>query len=353
MSERPEAPEVQTVPERLAIDAEALRRFLEPTMPQLAKAFAVSKFKGGQSNPTYRLDTEDGSFVLRRKPPGQILASAHAIDREARVMRALRNVGFPVPRVYAECTDPSVIGSSFFIMEYLDGRIFWDALLSQQTISDRHAIYFALTDTLAALHAVDIDAAGLADFGRRGNYYARQIERWAAQYRAIKDDPIPEMEKLISWLSAHVPSDDHITLVHGDYRLDNAVFHKGRPEIIGVIDWELATLGNPIADLSYFLLNWVVPLKLSESGALAGSDLTALGIPTVEEITERYFSLSNVRRPLSFTFYHSYNLFRLAAIMHGVSNRHRVGNAASDNAERFGPMVKPVALAACDLIGIF
>jgi aminoglycoside phosphotransferase (APT) family kinase protein len=350
MNLRTDSPEVQAIPERLAIDTDALARFLASAMPQLGNRFSLAKFKGGQSNPTYRLDVENASFVLRRKPPGQTLASAHAIDREARVMRALKGIGFPVPRIFAECADPGVIGSAFYVMEYLDGRIFWDAALPGQSCDDRRSIYLSLIDTLAALHAVEIEAAGLSDFGPSGNYYARQIGRWAAQYGAIKDDPLPEIEQLIAWLTAHIPADTRATLVHGDYRLDNAVFHKDRPEIIGVIDWELATIGNPIADLSYFLLSWIVPLDLTGSGALAGRDLPALGIPTAGEIVDRYFGCSKIDRPSDFIFHHAYNLFRLAAIMHGIASRDRRGNAASDRAGRFGPLATQVARAACELI---
>ncbi len=352
MSDRNSVPKVHAVPERLSFDKASLEAFLASAMPQLTGQIAVSKFTGGQSNPTYRIDTDQGALVLRRKPPGRTLASAHAVDREARAMRGLGRVGFPVPKVFAECKDAGVIGSPFYIMEYLDGRIFWDPLLPGLRPEERRAVYFALADALAELHAVDIDAAGLAEFGPRANYYARQVERWTAQYRAVADDPIPEMEKLAAWLAANVPVDDLVSVVHGDFRLDNVIFHKDRPEVVGVIDWELATLGNPLADLSYFLLNWVAPLSVSGRSSLSGVNVSAIGIPTAEEVIERYFTRSNVARPASFTFHHAYNLFRLAAILHGIAGRSRTGNASSDKADQMGAMVRPAAMVACGLVGI-
>lgn len=344
--------EVQSVPERLAFDVSALESFLKSAMPLAPSQIAVSKFTGGQSNPTYRLDTEQGAMVLRRKPPGQVLTSAHAVDREARAMRSLSTAGFPVPRIFAECDDPNIIGSPFYVMEYLDGRIFWDPLLPEQTPKERRALYMALTDSLAALHAVDIDSVGLSDFGPKGNYYQRQIERWASQYRASGEEQYPEMEKLISWLITNVPTEGRISVVHGDFRLDNAIFHKDRPEILGVIDWELATLGDPLADLSYFLLNWIIPLNFNGRPGLPHADLTALGIPSLQEITDRYFSRSQITPPTDMKFQHAYNLFRLASILHGISARSRAGNASNDKAAKMGALVRPVALLACGMAGV-
>lgn len=351
MSAPDTAGDVADVPPHLSFDIDALARFLSSAMNEDIGLRSVAKFTGGQSNPTYRLDTKRGPLVLRRKPPGRVLASAHAVDREAQVLRALGGIGFPVPGVLAESEDPAVIGSAFYVMEYLDGRIFWDPLLPDLTPDERRSVYLGLVDTLAELHAVDIDAAGLSTFGPRGNYYSRQIERWTAQYRAAPDDPVPEMEQLASWLASHVPEDDQVAVVHGDYRLDNVVFRRDVPVVLGVLDWELATLGNPLADLSYFLLNWVVPLGMSGK-TLVGVDLAPLGIPTADEITDRYFARSPIARPASFSFHHAYNLFRLAAILHGIAARARAGNASNDAAARTRALVKPAALVACRIAGL-
>lgn len=352
MSIHKTAPEVQDVPDHLAFDVAGLERFLASSLGGSPGPITVSKFTGGQSNPTYRLDMEQRTLVLRRKPPGKILTSAHAVDREARVMRGLGRVGFPVPGVLAECDDSGVIGTPFYVMEYLNGRIFWDPLLPVLSPDERRDVYFALTDVLAALHTVDVDAAGLSDLGARGNYYTRQIERWTAQYRAAPDDPVPEMETLARWLADNLPSDNQISVVHGDFRLDNAVFHGERQEILGVIDWELATIGNAMADLSYFLLNWIVPLNFSGSPSLANSDLVALGIPSADDIIDRYFDSTQTERPENFAFHHAYNLFRIAAILHGIAARSRIGNASSKQADRMGARVRPAALLACSMVGI-
>lgn len=352
MTSREAVQEVQSVPERLAFDVPALERFLQSAMPLPPSQIEVSKFTGGQSNPTYRLDTERGAMVLRRKPPGQVLASAHAVDREARAMRSLSAVGFPVPQIFAECDDAAIIGSPFYVMEYLDGRIFWDPLLPESNPEERRALYLSLTDALAALHTVDIDAAGLADFGPKSSYYERQIERWASQYRATGEEQYPEMEKLIGWLVANVPAQGRISVVHGDFRLDNAIFHKDRPEILGVIDWELATLGDPLADLSYFLLNWIIPLNFNGKAGLPGADLAALGIPSLQEITDRYFAKAQATPPADMKFQHAYNLFRLASILHGILARSRAGNASNDKAAKMGALVRPVALLACGMAGV-
>jgi aminoglycoside phosphotransferase (APT) family kinase protein len=336
------APQTSThaVPERLSIDVEALRQCLTSVIPELAGGFELSKFTGGQSNPTYLLEGGGQRFVLRRKPPGTVLSSAHAIEREARVMSAIASTGFPVPAIVHECSDASIIGSPFYVMSYLDGRIFWDPLLATAQPAEREPIYFALTDALADLHAIDIDAVGLSDFGPRSDYYARQIQRWSGQMRAAGDYPA-EATPLVDWLTRHPPADDDVTLVHGDYRLDNAVFVHDRPTVIGLIDWELATLGNPMADLSYFLLNWIVPVNHVGAPTPASADLAGLGIPSSEAIIDRYFARSQHSRPESFAFHHAYNLFRAAAIAHGIAARERAGSASNQNAATLGQLVRP------------
>ena len=336
------------VPARLTIDAESLRRHLMAVIPELESGVKVSKFTGGQSNPTYLIEGAGRRFVLRRKPPGTVLSSAHAIDREARVMSAVASAGFPVPEVIHECSDPSVIGSPFYLMSYLDGRIFWNPLLADAQRGERELIYFALTDTLADLHAIDIDAVGLGDFGPRTDYYLRQIQRWHGQMRATGNYPV-EADGLADWLTLHTPTDDEVTLVHGDYRLDNVAFAHGEPSIIGVIDWELATLGSPMADLSYFLLNWIVPVNQVGGPSLLSADLVDVGIPSYEAVIDRYFVRSQRNRPDDFAFHHAYNLFRAAAILHGIGARHSAGNASNENAATVGHLVQPVLELAAQI----
>jgi len=317
-------------------------------IPELESGVKVSKFTGGQSNPTYLIEGAGRRFVLRRKPPGTVLSSAHAIDREARVMSAVASAGFPVPEVIHECSDPSVIGSPFYLMSYLDGRIFWNPLLADAQRGERELIYFALTDTLADLHAIDIDAVGLGDFGPRTDYYLRQIQRWHGQMRATGNYPV-EADGLADWLTLHTPTDDEVTLVHGDYRLDNVAFAHGEPSIIGVIDWELATLGSPMADLSYFLLNWIVPVNQVGGPSLLSADLVDVGIPSYEAVIDRYFVRSQRNRPDDFAFHHAYNLFRAAAILHGIGARHSAGNASNENAATVGHLVQPVLELAAQI----
>ena len=338
----------QAVPERLKIDVAALRRYLEPFLPDLSGEFEISKFTGGQSNPTYLIDSTERRFVLRRKPPGKVLSSAHAVDREARVMRAIADTGFPVPEVVHECLDASIIGSPFYVMTYLDGRIFWDPLLAAAQPADRTPIYFALTDALADLHAIDVDTAGLGDFGPRTHYYQRQIQRWSRQMTAVGDLPAGA-PRLVDWLTSHLPEGEEVALVHGDYRLDNAVFAHHDAALIGVIDWELATLGDPMADLSYFLLNWMVPVNHIGLPTLAGADLADLCLPSAEAVIDRYFTRSRRRRPHSFAFHHAYNLFRVAAILRGITARHLIGNASNDGAAELDQLVGPILELAIDV----
>src|ERR1700758_2058845 len=258
-------------------------------------------------------------------------------------MSAIASTGFPVPTVVHECSDASIIGGPFYLTSYLDGRIFWDPLLTRAEYAERERIYFALTDALADLHAIDIDVVGLGDFGPGGDYYSRQIQRWAGQMRAVGDYPA-EATRLVDWLTRHIPADHDVTLVHGDYRLDNAVFAHSRPMVIGVIDWELATLGSPMADLSYFLLNWIVPVTHVGGPALVSADLFDLRIPSYDAVSERDFDRSprKRQRPADFAFHHAYNLFRGAAILHGIGARHSAGNASNENAATVGHLVQPV-----------
>ena len=329
---------------RAAIDVERLTHFLTANLPGFQVPLEVRQFKGGQSNPTYQLVTPNHNYVLRRKPPGKLLPSAHAVDREFKVISALGAVGFPVARAYALCQDDSVIGSMFYVMDSVEGRILWDISLPDSNPAERRAIYEAKTRTLADLHNVDYAALGLADYGKPGNYFSRQVDRWSKQYRASETQPIEEMNRLMDYLAASTPADDQTTIVHGDYRLDNMILHPTEPRVIAVLDWELSTLGNPMADFTYFLMQWVLPA--TERTGLLGRDLKALGIPSVEETVELYCSRTGRSGVPALDWYFAYNLFRLAAICQGIVGRVRDGTAASPQAVAMGERVRPLATAA-------
>jgi len=328
------------------LDKVALERYLTETLKGFKGPLDYEKFPGGQSNPTFKLITPSCSYVLRRKPPGELLKSAHAVDREFRVMKALQGTEVPVAEVLVLCEDESVIGSMFYVMEYLDGRVLWEATLPEvATNEERSAIYQDMNRVLAALHNVDIEAVGLSDFGAPGNYYERQVGRWTKQYRASEGELIPAMETLIEWLPANMPEDDGLTtLVHGDYRLDNLMFHATEPRIIAVLDWELATLGHPLADLAYQLMGWAMP------NSLAGVDRKALGIPSDEEYIAEYCRRTGRDSVENMNFYMVFCVFRLAAILQGVWKRAVQGNASSPEALERGKMVKPLAEMGLDYL---
>ena len=305
--------------------------------------FQAARFTGGQSNPSYRLDAADGrQYVLRRKPPGPLLPSAHAVDREFRVLDALAATPVPVPRVYALCEDDAIIGSAFYVMEFLDGRIFWDQRLPEIAGSaERGAMFDSMNAVIAALHGVDYAALGLADFGRPGNYMARQVGRWSRQYRASETEPIAAMDRLIDWLPKRLPAQGPPALVHGDYRMDNLVFHKTEPRVIGVLDWELSTIGDPLADFAYHAMSWRIDPALYQG--LARVDFAALGIPDETDYVAQY--CRNVGRgPIAdWEFYMVYSLFRFAAICQGIAKRAIDGTAASAEAVAVGRTARPLA----------
>jgi aminoglycoside phosphotransferase (APT) family kinase protein len=312
------------------------------------KLRAVERFAGGQSNPSYRLDAPSGQYVLRRKPPGPLLPSAHAVDREFRVMRALAATAVPVPQVYALCEDDAVIGSAFYIMEYLDGRIFWDQRLPEiADPAERTAMFQSMNAVIAALHSLDHTAVGLSEFGRPGNYMGRQIARWSRQYRASETDPIPEMDRLIDWLPTRLPAEGAPSIVHGDYRMDNLVFHKTEPRVIGVLDWELSTIGDPLADFAYHLMSWRVTPQLFRG--LAGVDFAVLGIPDEDEYVAAYCRRTGRDRIADLDFYMVYSLFRIAAICQGIAKRAVDGTAASADAAAQGAIARPLAEQAWTL----
>jgi aminoglycoside phosphotransferase (APT) family kinase protein len=319
----------------------ALQRWLEQELDGFEGPLSVSQFKGGQSNPTYRLDTPGKSYVLRRKPFGPLLPSAHAVDREFRVISALHAAGFPAARPYALCRDENVIGAMFYVMDMVEGRVFWDGALPGCEPAERRALYEAEISTLAQLHQLDPAAVGLQDYGKPGNYFARQVERWSRQYRASETDPIEAMDRLMEWLPRTVPVQERTSVVHGDYRLDNMIFAVGEPKVLAVLDWELSTLGDPLADFSYLLMNWVLPA--SGRSGLAGLDLEALGIPTREEAVALYCRLTGRDGLPNLDWYFAYSLFRAAAISQGIAGRVRDGTAASAQAVAAAATARPFA----------
>lgn len=327
-----------------SIDLTALSRWLETAIDGFAGPIQLQKFKGGQSNPTYALSAASGEYVLRSKPApvAQLLPSAHAVEREYRVLSALAGSAVPVPKVYALCEDESIIGRMFYVMQRIDGRIFWDAALPEQTPEERSAIYAAMNQTLAALHSVDPAGIGLADYGASGNYFERQIARWTKQYRAAEMDRIEAMEHLIAWLPGRIPADEPARIVHGDPRIDNFIFHPSEPRVIAVLDWELSTLGHPLADFAYNCLAWFTPPKVMRG--IAGLDLAALGIPALSSYVEAYGQRTGRNAGIpDMPFYLAYNLFRLAGIAQGVAKRAQQGTASSEKARETGALARPVA----------
>jgi aminoglycoside phosphotransferase (APT) family kinase protein len=329
-------------------DAAALAGYLERHVEGFAGPMEIRQFQGGQSNPTYHLAAGGQEYILRRKPPGPLLPSAHAVDREYRVITALRDTGVPVPRTYVLCEDPDVIGTPFYVMECVRGRMVSDPLLPGFAPADRTAIYDDMVGVLARLHQVDWRAVGLADFGKPGNYYARQIHRWTAQYRASETETIPAMERLIEWLPAHIPADDQTTLVHGDYRLGNSILHPTEPRVVAVLDWELSTLGHPFADLAYNC----IPYRLKHEGmhGFVGRDLARLGLPSEEAYVARYCERTGRANIPDWDFYVGFAMFRIAAISQGIMGRVVAGTASDPNARERGERARPLAEQAWEVV---
>ena len=325
-----------------AVDEAALWPWLEASVDGFRGPFTLDKFAWGQSNPTYRIAAASGDYVLRRKPFGPLLPSAHAVDREYRLISALHPVGFPVARPYALCTDPDVIGAVFYVMELVPGRAYTNGALPEFDPGQRRSMYEQLVDTLADLHNIDPEAAGLDDFGKPGNYFERQVARWTRQYRDSQTDDLPEMERLIDYLPRSLPEQSRVSVVHGDYRIDNVLFDEGK--LTAVLDWELATLGDPVADFSYLAMQWVMPAD--GTAGLAGLDLAALGIPSLEEVVRRYSERSGVPVAGQLDWYFAYNLFRLAGIVQGIKKRVIDGTASSAKAAEMAARVPMLASAA-------
>jgi aminoglycoside phosphotransferase (APT) family kinase protein len=331
------------VAERLRFDVAGLEAYLRAHVQGFAGPVSVQQFKGGQSNPTYLIETPARRYVLRRKPPGKLLPSAHAVDREYRVMRALHAQGFPVPEPMVYCADDAVIGTAFFVMSYLDGRVFWEAEMPSSNRAERAGIYDAMNATLARLHTFDPAAIGLGDYGRGENYVARQIERWSKQYRASETEKIDEMERLMEWLPAHLPPPQPPRIVHGDYRLDNMIIAPDSPKVLAVLDWELSTLGDPLADFSYHLMQWHMPPSEAGTGSLVGFDLAALGIPSLNDYVDTYVKRTGLDPRPYLAVYSAYNFFRIAAILQGIVGRVRDGTATSPVAAAKATLVRPLA----------
>jgi aminoglycoside phosphotransferase (APT) family kinase protein len=336
------------VADALRFDTARLEAYLARHVERFAGPLVVRQFKGGQSNPTYLLQSPAASFVLRRKPPGKLLPSAHAVDREFRVIRALHAQNFPVPQPILYCADESVVGTPFYVMAYVEGRVFWDPWMPGATKSERATVYDAMNANLARLHAFDPAALGLNDFGRGENYVARQVERWSKQYRASQTETIDEMEQLIAWLPMRLPPAAPVRLVHGDYRLDNLIVAASEPKILAVLDWELSTLGDPLADFSYHLMQWHMPPSDggAGTGSLVGQDLAALGIPSLDAYVDSYVSRTGLDPRPHLAVYFAYNFFRIAAILQGIVGRVRDGTATSAYAAAKAQMVRPLAVTA-------
>lgn len=323
------------------LDEAKLTAWMEAHVEGFSGPLQQSKFAGGQSNPTYRIDSPSGAYVLRRKPFGQLLPSAHAVDREYKVLAGLYPTGFPVARPFGLCTDNDVLGSWFYVMSLVDGRTIWDGAVPDQTPEQRRAIYNAMFDTLAALHNVDVEKAGLSDYGKPGNYFGRQVDRWTKQYRLSETENMPEMENLIEFLPRTLPEQTRTSIVHGDYRIDNMIFARDEAKVLAVLDWELSTLGDPLADLTYVAMAWVT--ENNGRSGVQNLDRAALGIPELSEMVERYCAATNRDSVPDMNWYLAYNFFRLAGIMQGIKKRVIDGTAASAHARNMSDSVRPLA----------
>jgi aminoglycoside phosphotransferase (APT) family kinase protein len=337
-----------------SLDEAKLLAYLEAHVDGFVGPISVSKFAGGQSNPTFKIDAASGSYVLRRQPPGELLKSAHAVDREFRVIKALADSDVPVAKTYHLCEDREIIGSMFYLMEFCEGNIHWRPELKEiETPEQRSHMYDELIKVLAAIHSVDLEKAGLTDYGRPGNYFQRQLDRWSAQYRASELETIDEMERLMVWLGDNMPAEDgKVTLVHGDYRLDNLMYASDNSKVIAVLDWELSTLGHPYADLAYVIMGMKLPASQNKNvvGGIGNIDWVSHGIPKEEAIVARYCALMGIDKIDNWNFFMAFSFFRLAAICQGVAKRAVDGNASNAAADDVAAMVRPLAELAMDYI---
>ncbi len=324
-----------------AFDPARLEQWLRTHIEGFQGPLHVEQFKGGQSNPTYKLTAASGAYVLRRKPPGPLLPSAHAVEREYRVMTALSGTAVPVARTHGLCEDADVIGSTFFVMDFVDGRVFWDPRLPDFSQAERGAVFDSLNETIAALHSIDPVAVGLGDYGRAGNFVSRQIGRWSKQYRASETEEIRSMDGLIDWLPRHLPAEGDTRIVHGDYRLDNAIIHPRDPKVAAVLDWELSTLGDPLADFAYHMMSWRIAPELFRG--LAGVNFEELGIPDEPAYLATYCRRTGRENIEAWDYYLVFSMFRIAAIMQGITKRALEGTAADANASDVGRLARPLA----------
>jgi len=336
------------------LDEALLASYLEANIDEFKGPLTASKFAGGQSNPTFKIDAASGSYVLRRQPPGKLLKSAHAVDREYRVLAALADTDVPVAKVYHLCEDPQVIGSMFYIMEFCEGNVYWESSLEQiSSNQQRTKMYDEMCRVMASIHSVDLEKVGLSDYGRPGNYFQRQYDRWSAQYKASELKPIPEMDQVIEWLGKNIPEDDgRVSLVHGDYRLDNLMFSSDNERVIAVLDWELSTLGHPFADLAYQCMGMRLPSGNGPgaSSGLLGVDVQAVGIPSEQDYIDSYCQRMGIDKLDNWNFYLAFSFFRLAAIAQGVAKRAADGNASSKQAGGVANMVQPISVNALAII---
>jgi aminoglycoside phosphotransferase (APT) family kinase protein len=351
---RDDTPNAQPMPSAHGIDTAALSAWLSANLAGFEGPIALEMFKGGQSNPTYKLITPRQSYVMRTKPGpvAKLLPSAHAIEREFKVMQGLYGADVPVPQMHVLCEDESIIGRAFYVMEYIEGRVLWDQTLPSMSNAERAAIYDEMNRVIAALHTVKFAERGLESYGRPGNYFERQIGRWSKQYQASITQPIDEMDQLMAWLPANMPAsakdDSKVSIVHGDFRLDNLMFHPTEPRVVALLDWELSTLGHPLADFSYLCMGWHIPPGTFRG--IGGVDIAALGIPSEDENIRRYCERTGLASPADlkadWNFYLAYNMFRIAAILQGIAKRVEAGTASSNQAKANGAGARPMAKLA-------
>ncbi len=336
----------KAVEAHLQLDLTRLEPYLQQQIADYQGPLTLKRFKGGQSNPTYQLVTPGRSYVLRRKPSGALLPSAHAVDREYRVIKALHEAGFPVPRPFVLCENVSIIGTMFYVMEMVEGRVLWEMTLPGMPVTERAAIYDSMVSTLASLQRLDYKQLGLTDFGKPTDYFARQLSRWGKTYGISETETIPDMDRLNRWLPANVPGDDETSLVHGDYRMDNMIMHPTEPRVVAVLDWELSTLGHPLGDFTYHLLPWLLPTLGEKISNLGGVDLLSLGIPTMDQYIARYCALTGRAEISHLDFYSAYTVWRLACIYQGIIKRVKEGTAASSDAPQSADLVRELAAIA-------
>lgn len=331
----------ETMRSGLEIDPGSVQRFFEDRIEGFDGEARICQFRGGQSNPSYRVDSGSCSWVIRRKPPGLLLPSAHAVDREFRVLKALAKTDVPVPKTNIICMDESVLGTAFYVMDYVEGPVYWEALLPDKTPAERRLIYDAMNEGIARLHKADYLKLELEDFGRPGNYVQRQLKRWGKQYLEADFKRIPEMDLLIEWLGERIPEQESTSIVHGDYRLDNMIFHPKEPRVLAILDWELCTLGDPFADLAYHVMQWRIPLELHRG--LAGTDLDSLGIPNEKEYVAAYCRRTGREEIPNWEIYMIFSMFKLGAIFYGILVRQHLGTSVSEHAASTGAIAGPMA----------